>query len=85
MLITVCVILRSSKNALEWDQGTLKARITAAPVDGAANAALITLLAERLDLPKRSISVVRGATSRQKVVEIVGITGEAVKQALKFT
>ena len=83
MLITVRVIPRSSKNGLEWDQGALKARITASPVEGAANEALIALLAERLGLPKRSISIVRGATSRQKIVEIVGMTEEEVEQALR--
>ena len=74
MLITVRVIPRSSKNVLEWKQGTLKARLTAPPVDGAANEALQELLAKRLALPRRAISIVRGATSRQKVVEIAGLT-----------
>jgi uncharacterized protein len=83
MLITVRVIPRSSKNGLEWDQGALKAHITASPVEGAANEALIALLARRLGLPKRSISIVRGATSRQKIVEIVGMTEEEVEQTLR--
>lgn len=83
MLITVRVIPRSSKNGLEWDRGALKARITASPVEGAANEALIALLARRLGLPKRSISIVRGATSRQKIVEIVGMTEEEVEQTLR--
>ncbi len=74
MLITVRVIPRSSKNVLEWEQGSLKARLTAPPVDGAANEALQELLAKRLALPRRAISIVRGTTSRQKVVEIVGLT-----------
>lgn len=83
MLITVRVIPRSSKNSLEWEQGGLKARIMAPPVDGAANEALVALLAERLELPKRAISIVRGATGRQKVVEIVGVTGEEVERRIK--
>ncbi len=76
------VIPRSSRNSLEWEQGVLKARLTAPPVDGAANEALVALLAERLGLPKRSISIVRGATSRQKTVEIVGITVEEMVSRL---
>lgn len=83
MLIQVRVLPRSSKNALEWEQGTLKARLTAPPVDGAANEALIALLAERLGVPKRSIRLVRGATGRQKIVEIDGMSREAIEQALK--
>ena len=60
----------------------LRVRLTAAPVDGAANEALVALLAERLGLPKRQVMVVRGATSRQKVVEVVGLNLEDVKRRL---
>jgi uncharacterized protein YggU (UPF0235/DUF167 family) len=82
MLISVRVIPRSSKNALEWEQGGLKARLTAPPVDGAANEALQELLAKRLALPRRAISIVRGATSKQKVVEITGLTLPDIQQRL---
>ncbi|HET8911577.1 MAG TPA: DUF167 domain-containing protein [Ktedonobacteraceae bacterium] len=83
MLISVKVIPRSSKNVLEWEQGALKARLTAPPVDGAANAALISLLAEKLDLPKRQVTVVRGTTARQKVVEIEGLSAAEIQQKLQ--
>jgi uncharacterized protein (TIGR00251 family) len=83
MLITVRVIPRSSKNILAWEQGTLKARLTAPPVDGAANIALISLLAERLSVPRHTISIVRGETSRQKTVEIAGLTLEEVERRLQ--
>ena len=83
MLIAVRVIPRSSKNVLAWEQGTLKARLTAPPVDGAANAALLNLLAERLSVPRRSISIVRGETSRQKTVEIADLTPAEVERRLK--
>ncbi len=85
MRIAVKVIPRSSKNSIEWEQGNLKVRLTAPPVDGLANEALIALLAERLALPKRAITIVRGATSRQKTVEIVGMTMEAVEKRLAIT
>jgi len=52
-------------------------------VDGGANEALIALLAERLGVAKRDIRVVRGATSRQKMVEIVGMTLETVEQKIR--
>jgi len=83
MLITVRVTPRSGKNMLEWEQGTLKARLTAPPVEGAANAALINLLAERLSVPRRTISVVRGETSRQKTVEIADLTLDEVERRLR--
>ena len=83
MIISVRVIPRSSKNSIEWEQGKLKVRLTAPPVDGAANVALVALLAEQLGLPKRHISIVRGASSRQKIVEIAGVTPENLEQKLR--
>jgi uncharacterized protein (TIGR00251 family) len=57
----------------------LKVRLHAPPVDGAANDALVALLAERLDIPRRDVRIVQGATSRAKVVEITGTTAGAVR------
>lgn len=85
MQITVRVVPRSSKNVLEWsegEQGVLKARLTAPPVDGAANEALVALLSERLQIPKRAITLVRGVSSRQKTLEIAGLTLEELKHRL---
>jgi uncharacterized protein len=84
MLIPVRVIPRSSKNTLAWEQGMLKAHLTAPPVDGAANVALIELLAERLAVPRRNITIVRGATARQKTVEIADLTLEEVERRLNM-
>ena len=83
MRLAVRVIPRNSRNSIEWEQETLKVRLTAPPVDGAANEALIALLAERLGLPKRSISIVSGVTGRQKIVEIVGMAEEEVEKRLQ--
>ena len=83
MLIAVRVIPRSSKNLLEWEQGVLKARLTAPPVAGAANAALINLLAERLSISRRTISIVRGETSRQKTVEIANLSRKEFEERLQ--
>jgi len=83
MRLAVRVLPRSSRNSIEWEQETLKVRLTAPPVDGAANEALIALLAERLGLPKRSISIVSGVTGRQKIVEIVGMAEEEVEKRLQ--
>ncbi|HZO74668.1 MAG TPA: DUF167 domain-containing protein [Ktedonobacteraceae bacterium] len=82
MRINVRVIPRSSKSALEWERGAIKARLKAPPIDGAANKALIELLAERLTIPRRAITIVRGTTSRQKTVEIEGVTVEEVEQKI---
>jgi uncharacterized protein (TIGR00251 family) len=74
MRITVRVIPRSSKNSMAWEQSTLKVHVTAPAVEGAANEALIAFLAQRLNLPKRDIRIIHGLSSRQKIVEIAGIT-----------
>ena len=83
MAITVRVIPRSGRNSIEWNNETLKARLTAPPVDGAANEALIALLAERLSLPKRAVRIIRGATARLKTVEIDGLTHDEVIKRLQ--
>jgi uncharacterized protein (TIGR00251 family) len=83
MRLTVRVIPRSSKNSLSWEQETLKARLMAPPVEGAANEALIALLAQRLGLSKRSIRIVQGATGRQKIVEIADLTLEEVRRRIE--
>jgi uncharacterized protein YggU (UPF0235/DUF167 family) len=57
----------------------LAARVRAVPDKGAANAALERLLADRLDLPKRAVSVVAGSTSRLKTVRLTGETAEIVR------
>ena len=57
----------------------LKVRLHAAPVDGAANDALVALLAERLGLPKRAVRIVAGEAARGKTVEIDGTTEAAVR------
>jgi uncharacterized protein YggU (UPF0235/DUF167 family) len=56
----------------------LRVRLRAAPVDGAANAALMKLLSEALGVPKTSVSIRGGGTSRIKVVEIEGLDQSAL-------
>lgn len=58
--------------------GLLKVRVAAPPVDAAANRALIEFLAERLGVPKRSVRIVAGETSRKKILEVDGVTPEQV-------
>jgi uncharacterized protein (TIGR00251 family) len=58
----------------------LKVRLAAPPVDGAANSALIDLLAEALDVPRRAVTIVAGASSRSKLVQVDGIASGAVER-----
>ena len=57
--------------------------VTAAPIDGKANEAMIRLLAKMLDIPKSSIGVRRGATSRNKLVEIANMAKEEVMKKMR--
>jgi uncharacterized protein (TIGR00251 family) len=57
----------------------LKVRLSAAPVNGAANVALVELLAEALGVPRRCLRIVSGATSRGKAVEVDGVTVENIR------
>jgi uncharacterized protein len=59
--------------------GLLRVRVSAAPVDGAANEALCRLLAREIGVPRTSVQVAAGATSRVKVVEIDGVEEEALR------
>lgn len=56
----------------------LKIRLSAPPVDGKANEALIKFVAETLKLPKSAVSLKSGQTSRRKVLEVTGTTSEAI-------
>lgn len=56
--------------------------LAAPPVDGAANEELVRVLAEVLSIPKRAITLVVGAGSKNKVVEIAGLTSEEITARL---
>jgi len=74
VLVRVHVIPRAGRESIELEGAALRVRLIAPPIEGAANAALIALLAARLRLPKRAVTIERGATSRDKVVAIAGLT-----------
>ena len=64
---------RASKNEIvAREGGGLKIRLTAPPVDGAANEALIRFLADRLSVSKSQVEIISGHTSRDKIVRIHG-------------
>lgn len=73
-LVRVHVLPRASREEIAAVGGMLRVKLTAAPVEGAANAALIALLAGRLGVPRRAIQIVRGASSREKLVAVDGLT-----------
>ena len=84
VILSIRVTPRASRDALTVVDGQLRARLRAAPVDGAANAALIALLAERLSLPRRAITILRGETAREKQIAIDGQSGASLLARLRL-
>ena len=70
---------RASKNELVGlHDGVLKVRLTAPPVEGAANEALTRFIAEQLGVPRRQVTVVAGSSGRRKILEIEGASATAL-------
>ena len=66
---------RSKRSRIEGvREGALDVAVHAAPQDGAANEEILEVIADALGVPKRSVRLVRGGASRQKVVAVSGIT-----------
>lgn len=84
IIIDIRVIPRAGKSGIAGMRGdALLVRLHAAPVDGAANAELIEVLAEALGVPKRAVSIASGERSRQKRVRIEGVTIDFVDSKLR--
>jgi len=78
--LAIRVTPRASKNEIKevLNDGTVRIRLTAPPVEGKANEALITFLADVLDVPRSKIEIVAGETGRDKLVSILGLDAETV-------
>ena len=63
-------------------EGLVIVRVTAPPIDGRANEALCRLIAKRARVGVRSVTVVRGAGAREKLVRVEGIDCAALRRAL---
>ncbi len=71
MIVKVRVIPRARQNKVTVDSdGTVRVHTVAAPADGQANDAIIKMLAKYYDVPKTSIKIIRGQTSRDKFIEL---------------
>ena len=82
VIVPIKVVPRASKNAIVgWENDELKVRLNAVPEKGEANEELIAFLAKTWKLPKSSLSIHSGETSRHKKVLVCGITK---KQLLSY-
>lgn len=83
VLLSVKLQPRASKNEIVGPLGDeLRIKVTAPPVDAAANEALLRLLAETLDCPRGKVELVRGQTSRHKVIKLHGAEARTVAARL---
>jgi uncharacterized protein (TIGR00251 family) len=72
---------RAKKNAITGELGeVLKLSLTSPPVDGHANEACIEFFAKLLKLPRSSVTIASGQTSRAKVIRVVGLSVEAIRK-----
>lgn len=80
VVFAVRVAPRAKRNAIGGiHDGMLKISLTAPPVEGAANAALIKLLAKTLGVSKSSVTIVSGQSSKTKRVRIVGVDADRIR------
>lgn len=85
LLIDVRVIPRSSRAGIDGTRdGALLVRLTAPPVEGAANAELIEVLATALSVPKRAVTLASGDRSRQKRVRVAGVSEREARSRLSL-
>lgn len=74
---------RAGRDAiLGWRDGVLRVRVTAPPVEGEANAAVVTLVARALGIAPSTVSVVRRERARDKLVPVAGLTEADVRTRL---
>ena len=81
--LAVHVVPRSARNEIAGIHGgALRIRLNAPPVQRAANAALITLVAKTLGVPQRQVEIISGHSSRRKVLAVSGLSKETVERRL---
>jgi uncharacterized protein (TIGR00251 family) len=82
-LLRVRLTPRADRNRIVREEGdVLHVRVTAPPVEGAANAALLALLSDALGVRKTALSIKAGAAAREKIVEIEGVEEAELRSRL---
>lgn len=84
VIFDVRVVPRASKSEIVGDlDGALKVRVAAPPVDGAANAEIVRLLAKTFAVAKSQIEILNGKTSKTKQIKINGVRKEKLRAVLQ--
>ena len=79
LLIRIKIVPNSSKNDLIIEDKFIKVKVTAQPIENKANKALVEFLSKRFKVPKTSIEIVKGDTSKEKTL-LFSINNEEKKQ-----
>ena len=76
---------RAKRNAITGEVGdALKLSLTAPPIEGRANEACIEFLAKLLKLPRSSVTIASGHSSRRKVIRVVGLSTEEIRRRIRM-
>jgi len=81
--LTVRVTARASQDKVTFSDGIVRIWVTPPPAEGRANSAIVELLAKRLGVPKSSLLIERGSKSRDKSVQVSGMTQERLDELIK--
>jgi len=82
--IKVRVQPKSSRNQVDgFQDGALRVRVTTAPTEGQANAAVIAILAKTLGVSKSRLEIIRGHSSRDKVISVDALTEQEVRRKIE--
>ena len=68
LIIRIKIVPNSSKNDIILEEGFIKVKVTAQPIENKANKALVEFLAKRFKIPKTSIEILKGDTSKEKTL-----------------
>lgn len=84
LIFTVRVVPRASRSHIVGEHdGALKIQLTSPPVDGAANAELIKLLARQFGVSKGDVEIVAGETSKTKRIKIANLSQSRFEEVIK--
>jgi len=84
LILNLKISPNASKNMFVMEESGLKVKITAQPIDGKANKALIEFLSKQFKVPKTYFEILKGETSKEKTILIKNIYAEKIEEIKSF-
>ena len=81
LIIKLRIIPNSSKNDIVLEEGFIKVKVTAQPIENKANKCLIEYLSKNFKIPRTSIKILKGETSKEKTI-LLKVADESLKQSI---